>query len=194
MGWFSKKKVEEKPEEIPKLPELPDSEELVLPSKADLPEPPQSLPKIETTETKPLPSLPKIPEQQPSPEIQPDLGPIEPKMPPIEPKFQPIKTKKLIKPDLPDMPKTLELETPPEFSKPVTKKMKPVYVRLDKFETTAEAFEDIKAKITEIAELLKKVKTIKTKEEQELEQWEREIQIIKARIESIDKNIFHQLD
>ena len=38
MGWFSKKEEVEGQEEVPKLPELPEQSDLVLPSKADFPE------------------------------------------------------------------------------------------------------------------------------------------------------------
>ncbi len=41
---------------------------------------------------------------------------------------------------------------------------------------------------------LQKTREIKQKEEQELEEWEREIQIMKSRIASIDQTIFNQLD
>jgi hypothetical protein len=75
-----------------------------------------------------------------------------------------------------------------------TKKAEPVFIRLDKFETTIEAFEEIKGKIIEIEDLLKKIKDVKSKEEEELVNWEKEIQIIKGKVDSIDKNIFSKLD
>ena len=82
----------------------------------------------------------------------------------------------------------------PGFTRPSTKRAKPIYIRLDKFETTVESFSEIKNKIIEIESLLKQIKDIKIKEENELNEWERELQVIKARIEFIDKNIFNRLD
>ena len=79
-------------------------------------------------------------------------------------------------------------------SKSYSKEAKPVYIRLDKFNETLKTFEDIKYKIKEIENLLQKTKEIKTKEEQELAEWEREIQIIKTRIDGIDKNIFDRIE
>ena len=59
MGLFSKKKKPEQESEVPKLPELPSSDnDLILPSKSDLPDVPAGLPEIETTESPALPELP----------------------------------------------------------------------------------------------------------------------------------------
>jgi len=178
MGWFSKKKEVEEQEEVPKLPELPEQDNLVLLSKEDLPELPEisnkELPEIET-------NLPQL--------AAPKFGFQEPiKKPITEPqemqksKFSPLPKVPFKKPE-PILP-----TQPPKI------KEKPIYIRLDKFEATEESFEEIKNKILELESLLKKIREIKTKEEQELEDWEREIQVIKARIESIDKNIFKKLD
>jgi len=94
-----------------------------------------------------------------------------------------------------DFPKTIELTHKTQgFTRPSTKKIEPIYIRLDKFETTVQTFEEIKSKITEIEKLLAKTKEIKEREEKELEEWEREMEIIKSRINSIDKNIFNRLD
>ena len=46
----------------------------------------------------------------------------------------------------------------------------------------------------EIEKLLIKTKHIRAKEQEELEDWEREIKMIKTRVESIDKSILHKLD
>lgn len=66
----------------------------------------------------------------------------------------------------------------------------PVYVRLDKFETTLDAFEEIKEKVNEIEKLLSRSREIKAQEEKELEEWEKEIHMVKSRLDSIDKNMF----
>ncbi len=186
MGWFSKKKEVEEQEEVPKLPELPEQNNLVLPSKEDLPELPElsnkdkELPEIKT-------SLPKLP--------APEFGFQEPIKKPLT---KPQEMQKSKFPPLPKGPfKKPEPEINPEPRLPTQSpkiKEKPIYIRLDKFEATEESFEEIKNKILEIESFLKKIREIKTKEEQELEDWEREIQIIKTRIESIDKNIFNRLD
>jgi hypothetical protein len=74
------------------------------------------------------------------------------------------------------------------------KDVEPIYVRLDKFEAGLETFEEIKEKVNDVAELLDKIKEVRDKEEVELQEWEREIQLIKSRIEEIDNNIFSKLD
>jgi len=75
-----------------------------------------------------------------------------------------------------------------------SKKTEPIYVRLDKFETTVQSFEEIKNKIFEIEKLLSKIKEIKVQEERELNEWEIEVRAIRARIDSIDKDVFGKLD
>ena len=194
MGLFKKKKEVETEEDIPTLPELPElpgAPELpTLPSEY-IPDVPAGLPEIETYSlSQTLPTLhsnqikrdfnqqtikneirrPEIPKST----LMPSISQNTPRT--IEPK------------------RTLELSTPPKKIPPMTKKLEPVFIRLDKFQTTLETFEEIKEKIEEIEELLSRTREIKQKEEQELADWEREIQTIKARIDLIDRTIFNKLD
>jgi hypothetical protein len=74
------------------------------------------------------------------------------------------------------------------------KRAQPIYIRLDKFKAGLESFEDIKGKLTEIEDLLVKIKEMKDKEEKELDEWEREIQVVKARIEQIDNDVFKNVE
>ena len=94
-----------------------------------------------------------------------------------------------------EFPRTIELPEKSEKTRVGNKikKIEPVYVRLDKFKASLEAFEDIRTKIVELEELLEKIKEVKEKEEKELEEWEREIQILKSRIEAVGNSIFNQL-
>jgi len=106
-------------------------------------------------------------------------------------------TERRIEPEF-DLESRRTLELPPSrmslASTKMTKKIEPVFVRLDKFQMTIQTFEEIKAKIEEIEDVLRKTSEIKVKEEQELSEWEREIQVIKSRIELIDRNVFNKLD
>jgi hypothetical protein len=79
-------------------------------------------------------------------------------------------------------------------TKPKSNDQESIYVRLDKFQTTVGAFEEIKEKVMEIEKLLLNIKEVKEKEERELGEWENEIQVIKSRIELIDRDIFNKLD
>ncbi len=197
MALFGKKQEEE----VPSLPELPEiNGDIALPSIDDLPEIPKKLPEIQPKE---LPSLPDLTTAQQAPAIKQEIIETKPKI------ISPIGMQKSnfeIEPQIieapqkqidHDLPKTIEVEPVkprPLPPRPTTKKAEPIYVRLDKFETTVETFEEIKDKINEIEKFLQKTKEIKQKEEEELLEWEREIQMIKTRIDSIDKNIFNKLD
>ena len=80
-----------------------------------------------------------------------------------------------------------------ERKKVFTKDTEPIYIRLDRFQTTIESFEEIKSKINEIESLLNKTKEIRAKEERELEEWEHELGAIKSKLDLIDKNIFEKV-
>lgn len=75
-----------------------------------------------------------------------------------------------------------------------TKSLQPVYVRLDSFKLSLDGFEEIKSKIGEVEDLLSKIKEVKKREEKELIEWEREIQVVKARIEKINNDIFKNVE
>lgn len=186
MAWFKKK------EEV-SLPELPESGEL-----PKLPEfsPTGRLPGLEIDN---FPAVPELGQK----EIKHELGKEDGEM--QKSGFTPLPNAGVIapvgKPEpiiaepsmvLEDLPKTVELPLGAPISR--TKKAEPVYVRLDKFKASLESFEEIKNKVVEIEELLGKIRETKDKEEMELEEWEREIQIVKSRIEAIDGSIFGKLD
>jgi hypothetical protein len=84
----------------------------------------------------------------------------------------------------------LERENEEESYQRHSSRKEPVYVRLDKFEITLNVFKEIKDKVNEIEKLLSRSREIKAEEEKELEEWEKEIHIIKSRLDSIDKNMF----
>ena len=90
-------------------------------------------------------------------------------------------------------PRTREIEGN-ERIKPITRDIEPIYVRLDKFEAGLKIFEEIKHKVLEVEELLGRINEVREKEEIELQGWEKEIQLIKSRIEEIDSSIFSKLD
>ncbi|MFA5174058.1 MAG: hypothetical protein WC438_02660 [Candidatus Pacearchaeota archaeon] len=187
MGLFSK----DKKEEVPELPDLPEFEN--FPSVNDLPEVPAGLPKIETQTLPPL--------GRTSEDFGQQLIKNEIKTPQTDNKsfqrsqFAPLNQmppQKMISPMI-NEPRAVEVS--PRYYPPSSiKKAEPIFIRLDKFQLTVDTFEDIKNKIKDIEELLRATKEIKQKEERELEEWEKEIQIIKSRIESIDRDVFNKLD
>ena len=166
MGWFSKDK--DKREEIPELPTLNKGFNN-FPTFADLPEVPQK------QEFKALPQL-KQEKQEP---IRQAIQHNSPSIIDSRPRTRPL--------DLPP--------DPPEYTATELKKAKdPIYIRLDKFESTFGSFKEVKEKIKQVEEYLLKLKDLKEKEGEELEEWEKELQLIKTRIESIDREIFDKLD
>jgi hypothetical protein len=217
MGLFNTKKevVQASPQ---RLPDLPGAEDGFL-NQSELPDVPPGLPAELQAKLVPEPPRQSITKRGSSDSFQVaqmqsypaeenlDLDPQKGLGSGIYPFAEPLRRKEVS--DILEPPRTKEVNSDYETSsfldqkprmesknsyKPQEKKAEPVFIRLDKFETTIEAFEEIKAKIIEIEDLLKKIKEVKTKEEEELVSWEKEIQVIKTRIDSIDKNIFNKLD
>ena len=185
MGLFRKKEVRERVEELPELPELP-----------KLPELPE-LPKFEKSIIKGGASLPSF-----SSQIEDELNQ-ETKLPSItqfETEF-PKKEKRTIeissiKTKIPfaQFPQAFlpheKLSIPKQESTKITE---PVYVRIDKFRAAISDFQEIHNKILEIEELFKDIKEVKQKEDEELREWEKEIEMLKLRIDAINNNIFSKI-
>ena len=86
-------------------------------------------------------------------------------------------------------------EIPDEY-KPVLKRAKetePIFVRIDKFEESADSIEEIKIQITEMEKILGDIRQVKDKEEKEIQAWEDEIRKIKRQIEEINQNVFSKV-
>lgn len=200
MSWFNKKEsVSENKSLLPDLPSSPP----INPNAGLTPEELSTidLPEVEIND---VPSLPNLMQNKNSNEIKQ----IDPKKDSSEMQrsgFQPIAPPKGYNQNLQPTNKFVNIKEKPVIEsriKPVFEKdddevysrhfskKEPVYVRLDKFETTLDAFEEIKIKVNEIEKLLSKSREIKSEEEKELEEWEKEVHLIKSRLDSIDKNMF----
>lgn len=100
-------------------------------------------------------------------------------------------------------PRTREIEEEDyEFIRPVQPivreinpvKVEPVFVRIDKYKEALTLFNEIKKKVLEIEQLLRNINEIKAREENQLQEWEQEIQEAKAKLDIIDKTIFKKLE
>ena len=203
MGLFKNKKEAAGGEpQLPQLPELPE-----LPPITRLPELPQSRKFEERKKISSIKSLPsfsgdfgtdfsqEIIKTAASPDTEkrtieigdsraeglPDNFPGQDFSPITEPEIS-----------LPRAPRTNQYQNYPAVQQ--QRKTEPIYIRLDKFKSAVQNFEEIRNRITEIEELLKQIRELKFKEDQELREWERELEAIKARIDYIDGNIFSKLD
>jgi len=181
MGLFTKD--EEVPEipPAPKLPELPSfpanskndnfNQEMVKSAVADMPSPGENEVNVEIPKGLNVTEEPKgeslIP-QKPSEES--------------------------LIPNIPEK-RTLEItpSTPSIETKPASKQIEPIFVRIDKFQSAQKNFEKIKDKVKEIESVLKKIKDVKSQEEVELKGWTEDIEKIKARLSEVDAGIFSQV-
>ncbi len=68
-----------------------------------------------------------------------------------------------------------------------------VFVRIDKFQSAQNDFEDIKSKVKEVNLLLKRIKEVKAREDAEISEWINNIEQIKEKLSQIDENIFNKI-
>lgn len=178
MSWFSKK------EDKALLPDLPENMEL------------PRLPEISSDSRQELDVISSVPNidnlKQKRPLWLPSPSSIKTESNKII--AEPMAELDLVREPIIREPMTIELTESFLRESSKIKKIDPIYIRLDKFKRGIESFEEIKNKIQEIEHLLKGVKELRQKEEKELGEWEKEIQIIKSRIEAIDKDVFSSLD
>ena len=68
-----------------------------------------------------------------------------------------------------------------------------IFIKLEKFYSAKKSLEAIKNQIDQIDDVLKKIKDIKAKEEKELGIWEKEISLVKSRIQNVNDTIFEKI-
>jgi len=108
-------------------------------------------------------------------------------------------------PQLPEVQAPNTVETPialhspektmPHISPPMETSMQsePIFVKIDKFKTAVDNFDKVKEKVGDIEDMLHKIKSIREKEDQELKEWEHEVQMIRSRVENIDNSLFKKV-
>jgi len=159
-------------DEIRALPSFPDS-----PTRKDFAQ--SAIKEAVTPPKEGLPELPRGKEVLPKLPTGPPLG--RPKT--IE--MEEWKPKQPMQP-LPTM------QTIPLMGDPVKKSTgaKQIFVKLEKFQSATNSLEIVKEKLDDIDELLRTIREVKQKEDEELSSWEKEIEAIKARINSVSSEIF----
>lgn len=169
MGFFTKNKKEEPPKEMFKLPagpEMPLFPE--LPQQKEEPEF-SGLPALPS-----LPSLPSFPNQQ-----MPEINQI--KVAASRPMTIEIGN--------PSPPPSFA-SSPSLFSTPSAKARGPIFVKIDKYKDAMESLETIKKRVQETSSLVESIKETRAKEEEELDQWAREIEDVKRKIDLIESKLF----
>lgn len=190
MSWFGKKEDEADESLLPELPKVQGN--FSLPELPKLNGEP-NLPKLKPFKSEEIPhissrpelnSLPSFPHSKTGDDFGKEVIKHAINEPVDEHEF---------KPSMVHGRRAIEID---EFEEPRTnvKKAEALFVKIDKFKSALENFERMKENVSEIEEALRKVKDIKVKEQEELDGWEREIQIIKSQIDSVDKTIFDKLE
>ena len=196
MGFFSKK------EEVPNIPPAPNIPEAPKPEgqseKKGLPELP-SFPATPQTENinqeivkSAVADVPadgdeikvEIPEGLQISE-EPGVGAMIPPRPSIA-------AAPTMNPSISSATKPLELNAAVP-NKPIEKSNEPIFVRIDKFQSSQKNFESIKEKVKEIESVLSRIKDVKSNEEVELKGWTEDVEKIKARLAEVDSGIFNQI-
>ena len=150
-----------------------------------------------------LPRLPELPEQKTNPEQLPPLPRMDSNK---EMEMKAIKQDISPSPNnqnqqnhsfTPEIPKIKELDShviyPAIQTTPLAREAEPIFVKIDKFKEATNNFKAVKDKVNDIDNMLGKLRELKSKEEQELREWEHEIQMIKAKIDNIDNSLFKKV-
>lgn len=160
--------IEASQEEIHGLPSFPDS-----PMKRGFS---QSMIKSAVEdEDKKLPELPEWNEEKSSPIAKP------------------IKSIELNEWSSKTMPKVQEKQAGSELKmrpQQIYNEKRPLFIKLDKFREAHDSLVKISEKITQMDELLRMIKDVKAREDEEITNWEKDIESVKARLSFINKEIF----
>lgn len=207
MGLFTK---EEKVPSIPKAPVLPElPKPKVETPKKDLPGLP-SFPANSKNENLNQEMVKSAVTDMPSPgenEVHVEIpqgihvresAKEESKIPPM-PSPKPSITESPVLPSIPTISKEIEpqpIVSAPQSIVPTSQRStlnEPIFVRIDKFQSSQKNMEQIKEKIEKIETVLKKIEDVRSKEEVELKSWTEDIGKIKSRLAEVDADIFDQI-
>lgn len=195
MGLFSKKEDVPKIPSAPSLPELPKS--TVEPEKKNLPELPSfpPSPKNEGFNQEMVKSA--VGDDSSLGEKESEVGiPEIPKT--AEATGAGIPPRPFAAPTTPAFPvpstPSSEIDSLPKVAaRPAPRDNEPIFVRIDKFQSSQKNFDDIKARVGEIESVLQKIKEVKVREEEELKNWTEDVEKIKLKLGEIDADIFSQI-
>jgi len=185
MSWFTKKQETSKLPRLPELPELPDLPEdrsiaIMNPGIKPYPEMPRedihSLPSFPNSETANKMSREAI---KSALEVQPKSKPYTQEVG---------YSKQFSLEDSENENEELSYITP---KKAVSSE--PIFVRIDKFQLAVKNISEIRRQISEIEAYLAEIKKLKAKEEEELQEWGREILEAKNKLDNTDKILFSKL-
>lgn len=90
------------------------------------------------------------------------------------------------KPEIPRERFRLPIEKP----KSIFVEQKPIYIKIDKYKSAMKTLAEIKARLLEAEKILSNLQKIKNEEDQEFENWRNDIEQIKDKLLSVDKNLF----
>lgn len=96
-----------------------------------------------------------------------------------------------------EMTPMLEPRIPPKL--PAARKRftgieKPIFVKIEKFKDSIEDLSEIKEKLRSASLFLQKIKEIRHREDQELTEWEKDLENLKAKLENIDRKLFSDVE
>jgi hypothetical protein len=184
MGWFNKTDDKKENFSIPEIPRLP-----------DLPE----LPRLDNMDdSEKLPQLPSFPSTNLGNKFSQSAikEAVTGRREVIEDNADDFEDQMMLMSSKREMSMTRDIENVPRVFKEaanVVKNAEPVFVRIDKFEQSLKVFEKAKAKVMDIEKMLRDIKKLKEKEDEELSNWEKEIQTTKEQIERVDKELFSKI-
>lgn len=147
-----------------------------------------------------MPSFPEFPEahdeEMPEfPAYEPTIGDIKKeitKQPEFEIPIREKKSEKLMFSSQPQFPIITEKQ---DFASSLPKSVPEshtLFVKIDKFKEAMHDMQNLKTKISEAERILSSLEELKAEEDAKLVKWTSEMQILKEKLMSLDKNLFEQ--
>ena len=129
-----------------------------------------------------LPELPSLPAFPDIPKIQREERPEMPVSTPMFPEIPIQQSRPLFPASTPFISEVAEeyVETSKE----------PIFVKISKYKEALSSFEMLKKKVYETSSILEKIREIKQQEEMQIEEWQKELEIIKEKLNAINNKLF----
>ncbi len=93
-----------------------------------------------------------------------------------------------------------EAPSPTSFSAPqparriISPIERPIFVKIEKFRDSIENLHQIRNKLKNASSLIQKIKEVRQREDYELASWERELGELRAKLDSVDKKLFSDVE
>lgn len=85
---------------------------------------------------------------------------------------------------------TEEFKIPIERPRSLISESKPIYIKIEKYKSAMKTLEEIRSRLTEAEKIINNLQKLKNEEDQEFENWQKDIEELKEKLLSVDEELF----